>query len=72
MADEKSRGRGAQGRGGWWFLSAMLLLHLIVHWLNPALSEASMARFVATLTDLLPLFGLMFLLLWLFNPCLSG
>ena len=67
MADEKSRGRGAPGRGGWWFLATILLLLLIVRWLNPALGEASMARFVATLTDLFPLFGIMFLLLWMFN-----
>ena len=44
-----------------------MLLYLIVGWLDPALFEASLTGFVSTLTDLLPLFGMMFLLLWLFN-----
>ena len=67
MADEKKPGRGAPRQGGWRFLGAMLLLYLVVGWLDPALFEASLAGFVSTLTDLLPLFGVMFLLLWLFN-----
>jgi uncharacterized membrane protein YraQ (UPF0718 family) len=67
MADQTDRGPGAPQRGGWWFLAAMLLLHVIVGWLDPALGAASIARFVSALTDLLPLFVVMFLLLWLFN-----
>jgi uncharacterized membrane protein YraQ (UPF0718 family) len=67
MADGMNPGRGAARRGGWWFLGAMLMLYLVVGWLDQALVEASLAGFVSTLTDLLPLFGVMFLLLWLFN-----
>jgi uncharacterized membrane protein YraQ (UPF0718 family) len=67
MADGMNPGRGAARRGGWWFLGAMLLLHLVVGWLDPTLFKASLAGFVSTLTDLLPLFAVMFLMLWLFN-----
>jgi uncharacterized membrane protein YraQ (UPF0718 family) len=67
MANEKSGGQGAGRRGGWWFLAAMVVLQLVVVWLDPGLGEASAVRFLSTLTDLLPLFGVMFLLLWLFN-----
>ena len=66
MAD-KHRGRGAPRHGGWWFLAAIVLLYLIVGWLDPRLSAASFSRFVSTTTELLPVFGVMFLLLWLFN-----
>lgn len=59
--------KGARRKGGWWFLAAMVILHLLVHWLSPDLGTASLARFLSTLKTLLPLFGVMFVLLWLFN-----
>ncbi|MEA3275135.1 MAG: permease [Pseudomonadota bacterium] len=45
----------------------MLLLHLIVRLVDPRLSAASLDGFAANLSRLLPLLGVMFLLLWLFN-----
>lgn len=56
-----------QSRGGWWFLLAVIVLHLAVRLIDPRLSEQSLDYFVQVLIRLLPAFGLMFLLLCLFN-----
>lgn len=53
--------------GGWWFLLAVLLLHLGVRIIAPTISTESLDYFVKVLYKLLPSFGLMFFLLWLFN-----
>ncbi|MCK5191121.1 MAG: hypothetical protein KAR12_13820, partial [Methylococcales bacterium] len=55
------------GYGGWWFLLAVLMLHLGVRIIEPTFSTESLDYFVKVLYKLLPAFGLMFLLLWLFN-----
>ncbi|MEN8167249.1 MAG: hypothetical protein ABFR65_07200, partial [Pseudomonadota bacterium] len=54
-------------RAGWWFLLAAIALHLAVRLIDPRLSEQSLDYFVQVLIRLLPAFGLMFLLLCLFN-----
>ena len=55
------------GYGGWWFLLAILMLHLVVRIIEPTYSSECLVYFVQVLYKLLPTFGLMFLLLWLFN-----
>ena len=55
------------GYGGWWFLLAVLMLHLGVRIIAPTYSTESLDYFVKVLYQLLPAFGLMLLLLWLFN-----
>ena len=59
--------KNSSGYGGWWFLLAVLILHLGVCIIEPTFSTESLDYFVKTLYKLLPTFGLMFLLLWLFN-----
>ena len=54
-------------RGGWWFLLSVLLLHLGVYLADTAWSAQSLTYFFTMLSRLLPAFGLMLLLLWLFN-----
>ena len=58
---------GGQGLGGWWFLLLTVLLHLGVYLTDSALSAQSLGYFRDMLQSLLPAFGVMFLLLWLFN-----
>ncbi|MEN8130335.1 MAG: permease [Pseudomonadota bacterium] len=52
---------------GWWFLLAVLMLHLGVRMIDPTVSLESLGYFVGVVTRLLPALGVMFLLLWLFN-----
>jgi uncharacterized membrane protein YraQ (UPF0718 family) len=61
------RRKDRRGWGGWWFLLSVILLHLGVYLTNRTLSGQSLSYFHDMLQRLLPAFGLMFLLLWLFN-----
>ena len=67
MASEEDGQNLRKGRGGWWFLAGTVLLHLAVRLMDPQLSDASLDYFAANLKRLLPLFGVMVTLLWLFN-----
>lgn len=49
------------------FLLGVLMLHVVVRIIHTAYSSESLDYFVAVLIRLLPAFGVMFLLLWLFN-----
>ena len=51
----------------WWFLLAVVVLHIGVSQTNPALSEESLGYFLKVMKHLIPAFGIIFLLLWLFN-----
>ena len=66
MPNPSSRKRRSR-HGGWWFLLAVIVLHLLVRLFNPSLSEQSLNDFRDVMLHLLPAFGLMFLLLILFN-----
>jgi len=67
VAPEEGRQTRRNGWGGWWFLAGTIGLHLIVRLIDPQIGDAALDYFVAGLTGLLPLFGVMLLLLWLFN-----
>lgn len=58
---------GHRNRGSWFFLLSVLGLYLGVHFINPGYSAACFDYFINALIRLLPAFGIMFLLLWLFN-----
>jgi uncharacterized membrane protein YraQ (UPF0718 family) len=53
--------------GGWLFLLLTLALYIALLPFHPAFVQASLARFLKLGTDLLPILGLVFLFLWLFN-----
>lgn len=55
------------GDAGWWFLLTVIALHLGVRLFAPDLSRQSLDYFIHVLVRLLPAFGVMFLLLCLFN-----
>jgi len=59
--------KNSPGYGGWWLLLVVLMLHFGVHIIDPTFSTESLDYFVKVSYKLLPAFGLMFLLLWLFN-----
>jgi uncharacterized membrane protein YraQ (UPF0718 family) len=52
---------------GWWFLLAVVVLHIGVNQINPALSTQSLGYFLKVINKLIPALVLMFILLWLFN-----
>ena len=66
---QKTPQRLKQGRnlGGWWFLMLVVLLHAGIYLTDSALSAQSLGSFSDMLQSLMPAFGVMFLLLWLFN-----
>lgn len=65
--DKAGAKKRRSGHAGWWFLLAAIVLHLAVRIIDPSLSAESINYFVQVVIRLLPAFGLMFLLLCLFN-----
>ncbi len=65
--EPKKRASANKSHGGWWFLLAVLLVHLGMWQIAPGLSAESLGYFLQVMSRLLPVFGLLFLLLWLFN-----
>jgi len=59
--------KGHKGRGGWWFLSGVLLLYLSIALFDMEYVRSSLQHFVKMGRELLPVLILVFLFLWVFN-----
>ena len=66
-AEGKNRKAPAAKRGGWRFLAGVVVLYGVVYLIDPAPAVAGLADFARGLRRLLPFFGFMLVLLWLFN-----
>lgn len=58
---------GSKRWSNWWFLAVVVGIYGIILLLDPKLGYPALAYFYHSLIRLLPFFGLMLLIMWLFN-----
>ncbi|MBE9559836.1 MAG: permease [Proteobacteria bacterium] len=63
MSNKKAK----TGRGGWWFLTLVLIAHGLLGLMNPAATTQSLTFFTHVMVQILPILGLVFLLLFVTN-----
>jgi uncharacterized membrane protein YraQ (UPF0718 family) len=60
-----------KGRGGWLFLALTLLAYMLLGLINPEAMAQSLTFFIHVMTQVLPMLGLVFLLLFIANLMLE-